>query len=408
MPPIYLDYNATTPIDPAVREAMVPFLEFTGCGNPSSAHALGRQAHRAVAAARAQVAAAVGADPDEIVFTGGGSEASNLAIKGVIFPLLFGLRGHHGCLRETLHGGWAGRLRSLFRRRLVGLHLITSVIEHPATLAPMRFLQDLGCRVTLLPVDHSGVVDLEALRRALRQPTALVSIMHSNNEVGTLQPIAEAAQLAHDHRALIHVDAAQSIGKVRVHVRELNVDLLTVAGHKFYAPKGVGALFVRRGIMLEPLLHGADHESGRRAGTENVLGVVGLGRAAELAAQSLPAATERLAQLRDRLWSELSARLGAKVVRHAVTAPCLPNTLNVSFLGQVGSELLARTPAIAASTGSACHEGQVTVSPVLTAMGVPPAVAQGAVRLSVGRFTMDHEIDAAVTALVESVLATSY
>jgi cysteine desulfurase len=377
MQPIYLDYNATTPIDPAVLEAMLPYLraEF---GNPSSAHVYGKAAHDAVDRARQQVADLLGAHPDEIIFTGGGSEASNHALKGVVFV----------------------KLRGIFGRWARDAHLITSAVEHPATLQPCEFLKRMGCRVTVLPVDRHGLVDPEAVRKALERSTTLVSIMHANNEVGTLQPIREIAQLAHARGVPVHTDAAQSLGKVAVNVDELGVDLLTVAGHKLYAPKGVGVLYVRRGVKLEPFIHGAGHEGGRRAGTENVPYVVGLGKACELARQSLPQATERLRRLRDRLWERLRAGLGENVVLNGHLERRLPNTLNVNFVGHIGSELLAKVPEVAASTGSACHEGHVTVSPVLCAMGVPPQLSRGALRLSVGRFTTEEEVDRAAGALV--------
>jgi cysteine desulfurase len=411
MPAIYLDYNATTPIDPAVVEAMLPYLR-EHHGNPSSTHAYGKTAHDAIDLARQQVAELLGAKPAEIVFTGGGSEASNQAIKGVTFPRLFGTSGStQACLRDALHGGFGARLRGLFRSSATSIHLITSGVEHPATLRPLAFLRELGCQVTILPVDGHGVVDLDAMKRALQQPTLLVSIMHSNNEVGTLQPIREIAQLAHQHGALIHTDAAQSLGKLPVNVRELGVDFLTVAGHKLYAPKGVGVLFVREGLTLEPLIHGAGHESGRRAGTENVPYIVALGKACELARQSLSfarpydwgpegvTATGKLRNLRDRLWRLLQEKLGKNVVLNGHPTERLPNTLNVNFRGWIGSELLAACPEIAASTGSACHEGHVTLSPVLVAMGVPPELGCGAVRLSVGRFTTQEEVDRAAEEL---------
>jgi cysteine desulfurase len=384
MMPIYLDYNATTPLDPAVVEAMLPYLhkEF---GNPSSAHAYGKAAHKAVERARQQVAELLGAHPEEIVFTGGGSEASNHALKGVVFA----------------------KLRGFFGRWARGAHLITSAVEHPATLQPCEFLKRLGCRVTVLPVDRHGLVDPAAVRKALDRSTTLVSVMHANNEVGTLQPIREIAALARERGVPLHTDAAQSLGKVPVNVDELGVDLLTVAGHKLYAPKGVGVLYVRRGVNLEPLIHGAGHEGGRRAGTENVPYVVALGKACELARQSLPEATERLRRLRDRLWERLHTGLGEDVVPNGHPERRLPNTLNVSFLGHLGAELLAKVPEVAASTGSACHEGQVTCSPVLQAMGVPPPLARGAVRLSVGRFTTEEEIDRAAAALVRAARAPS-
>jgi len=372
--PIYLDYNATTPLDPAVVDAIEPFLS-ERFGNPSSAHAYGRIARDAVERARAQVAMLLGADSGEIVFTGGGSEASNLALKGVFFA-------------------------ALAKSSAQDLHIITSAVEHPATLEPCVFLERIGCRVTVLPVDRHGVVELDALRRALRQGATLVSIMHANNEVGTIQPIREIAALAHEHGALMHTDAAQSTGKIAVNARDLDVDLLSIAGHKLYAPKGIGALYVRDGLALEPLIHGAGHERGRRAGTENVPYIVGLGAACEAAARSLPAATDRLRELRDKLWQLLQDGLGERITLNGHSERRLPNTLNVSVADCVGADLLDAIPDIAASTGSACHEGLVTLSPVLAAMGVPPEIGRGAVRLSVGRFTIESEVTEAARLLV--------
>jgi cysteine desulfurase len=325
--------------------------------------------------ARAQVAGLLGAEPAEIVFTGGGSEASNLAIKGVCFT-------------------------ALGKSPADELHIVTSAVEHPATLEPCAFLERLGVRITRVPVDRYGVVDLDALRAALQRPTVLVSIMQAQNEVGTLEPIREIAALTHAQGALVHTDAAQSAGKVAVDVNELGVDLLTLAGHKLYAPKGVGALYVREGLALEPLIHGAGHESGRRAGTENVAYLVGLGVACDVARRALPAATVTLARLRDRLWGQLRAGLGDRVVLNGHPERRLPNTLNVGFLGHVGAELLAAVPEIAASTGSACHEGDVQLSPVLAAMRLPAENARGSVRLSLGRFTTTEQVDRAAEALV--------
>jgi len=375
--PIYLDYNATTPLDPAVVDAMLPFLQ-SGFGNPSSTHAYGQTAHAAVDAARAQLAALIGAEPDEIVFAGGGSEASNHAIKGTIFARMTGL--------------W----NRLFAK---DAHIITSAVEHPATLQPCEFLKRFGCSVSLLPVDGTGQVDPDGVRKAITRKTALITIMHSNNEVGTLQPIREIAAIARERGIPIHTDAAQSVGKLPVNVGELGVDLMSIAGHKLYAPKGVGALFVRRGVKVENLIHGAGHESGRRAGTENVPYIVGIGNAAEVARQSLPAATERLRLLRDRLEQRLHERLGERIVLNGHRELRLPNTLNVDFVGCVGAGLLAKVPEVAASTGSACHEGQIHQSPVLCAMGVKPEIGRGAVRLSVGRFTTEDEIDRAAECL---------
>jgi cysteine desulfurase len=377
MPPIYLDYNATTPIDPAVLDAMLPFLR-THFGNPSSTHVYGKTAHDAIERARAEVAALLGAKPGEILFTSGGTEASNHAIKGVVFA----------------------RMQSLFARFFAAPHIITSAIEHLATLQPCEFLRKLGCKITLLPVDGVGMIDPDAVRRAITSQTALVSVMHANNEVGTLQPIRDIARIAKERGVLMHIDAAQSLGKVSVDVNELGVDLLSVAGHKLYAPKGVGVLFVREGVKLEPYMHGAGHEGGRRAGTENTPYVVALGKACEIARESLPGATTKLRQLRDRLHDRLQAALGDKIVLNGHPELRLPNTLNVNFVGQVGADFLQRVPEIAASTGSACHEGSITQSPVLCAMRVPPEIGKGAVRLSVGRFTTEEEIERAAEALI--------
>jgi cysteine desulfurase len=384
--PIYLDYNATTPIDPAVVEAMLPYLhrEF---GNPSSSHDLGKRAHDAVEAARVRVAALLGAHADEVIFTSGGTEASNHAIKGTVFA--------------RMTGGFTGLVGRLFGHK--GAHLIISEVEHPATAMPAEFLRKLGCRVTVVPVDGKGLVDPDAVKRSLTRDTALVSVMHANNEVGTLQPIHAISEHTRAAGVLLHTDAAQSLGKLPFTVDELGVDLLTVAGHKLYAPKGVGALYLRRGVALENFLHGAGHEAGRRAGTENVPYVVGLGTACAIARDSLPEAAFRLQSLRDRLWARLAGALGERVVLNGHPNHRLPNTLNASFLGHVGAELLARIPDLAASTGSACHEGKVSRSPVLCAMGVPLEVNHGAVRLTVGRFTTEPEIDRAAELLVRAV-----
>jgi cysteine desulfurase len=379
MTPIYLDYNATTPLDPAVVEAMLPYLR-EHYGNPSSTHSLGKTAHDAVERARQQVAEMLGAQPDEIVFTGGGTEASNLALKGSVFA----------------------KLRGFFGRWARGAHIIISSIEHPATAQPCDFLKRLGCRATVVPVDRQGIVDPDAVRKALERGTTLVSIMHSNNEVGTLQPIKEIATLTRQRGVLLHTDAAQSLGKVTVDVNDLGVDLLTLAGHKLYAPKGVGVLYVRRGVSLEPLVHGAGHEGGRRAGTENVAYLVGLGAACAIARRGLLEATRKLRALRDRLWQRLRDGLGECIVLNGHPEKRLPNTLNTSFVGHIGAELLEKVPEIAASTGSACHEGKISLSPVLCAMGVPPEIGRGALRLTVGRFTTEEQVDQAAELLVHA------
>src|SRR6516164_3506391 len=358
---VYLDYNASTPIDPVVAAAMRPFLE-DHYGNPSSGHWASIEAKAALEVARAQVAALLGCHDDEIVFTSGGSEANNLAFKGVFFAL-----------------------------RDKGDHIITTRIEHPAIIEPCRFLEHLGARVTYLPVDGTGRIDPNDLREAITPRTILVSIMHANNEVGTIEPIEDCARIAREHGVVFHTDAAQSAGKVPTNVNELGVDLLSIAGHKIYAPKGVGVLFVRRGVRLEPLIHGAGHEGGRRAGTESALLAVGLGKACELARDLGP--MEQVRALRDHFWQELLNRFGNRVVLNGHPTHRLPNTLNVSLVGLIGAEILARLDGIAASTGSACHSGRIELSPVLEAMGVAPEVGMGAVRFSLGRTTTQDEIE---------------
>ena len=367
--PIYLDYNATTPVAPEVVDAIEPYLR-VHFGNPSSSHVYGRRAQEAVARARAQVEKLIGALPGEIVFTGCATEANNLAVLGVA--------------------------RALRDR---GRHLVTSAVEHPAIAAPIAHLAAGGWEVTVLPVDGSGRVDPADLAAALRDDTVLVSVMHANNEVGSVQPIAELAALVRARGILFHTDAAQSVGKVSVDVDELGVDLLTLAGHKFYAPKGVGALYVRSGTPLQPVLFGAGHEHGLRPGTENVPHIVGLGAAAELARHRLPAITERLRERRDALHDRLAWGIpGLQLNGHPEHR--LPNTLNLSFPGVDGRELLARTPQIAASVGSACHEESEAVSGVLGAMGVDALRAKGAVRLSLGEGTTAAEIDIAAQVLL--------
>ena len=370
MRPIYLDYNASAPVDPAVAEAMRPFLD-GAFGNPSSGHWASAPAKAALERARGQVAALLGAAPDEIVFTSGGSEANNLAIEGTFFTL---------------------------NRR--GTHIITSAIEHPAVLAPCRFLERFGASVTYVPVDGTGLVDPEDIRRAVTPQTLLISIMHANNEVGTIQPIAEIAMIARQRGIRFHTDAAQSVGKIPTKVDELGVDMLTIAGHKLYAPKGVGALYVRRGLELEPLIHGAGHESGRRAGTESALLAVGLGTACAMAADF--ASMDRIRALRDRLWKALEDEFGDGVALNGHHTRRLPNTLNVSFVGRIGADILSQLRDVAASTGSACHSGRIELSPVLAAMRVPERIGMGAIRFSLGSYTTSDEIDDVVARLAAS------
>jgi cysteine desulfurase len=365
--PIYLDYNATTPVLPEVVEAMLPYLR-EHAGNPSSSHVFGRRARAAVDGAREQVAALLGCASEEILFTSGGTEANNLAIRGV--TELSAKRGQ----------------------------VVTSIIEHPATSAPCSWLERHGWRVSRLQAGRDGRVGLEQLTDRIGAETTLVTVMHSNNETGVLQPIAAIATAAHAAGALVHTDAAQSVGKIRVDVRALDVDLLSVAGHKLYAPKGVGALYVRRGTPLAPFTLGAGHERGLRPGTENVAGIAGLGAACDAARRSLDPAGARMSALRDRLWTLLIGHVPGLTLNGHVEDR-LPNTLNVCFPQVSGTSLLAATPKVAASTGSACHDGNVAPSSVLLAMGVPAAEATGSVRLSLGRPTTDEEIECAADAL---------
>lgn len=367
--PIYLDYNATTPIAPEVAAAMRPWFE-DQFGNPSSSHVYGQQARKAVAHARESVAALIGARTDEIVFTGSATEANNLALLGV------------------------ARAMAPHKR-----HLIVSAIEHPAVMQPALHLRDAGWDVTVLPVDEFGHIALDELRATLRPDTALVSVMHANNEVGTIHPVAGIATLVRANGSLMHTDAAQSAGKVALDVAALGVDLLTLAGHKFYGPKGIGALYVRRGTPLKPILFGADQEHGLRPGTENVALIVGAGETARLASSRLPHATAHLASLRDDLHRRLAEGApGLLLNGHPVQR--LPNTLHVSFPFVSGRDLLAATADVAASIGSACHSEADAVSGVLAAMGCDAARARGAVRLSVGFPTSAREIDRAATSLI--------
>jgi cysteine desulfurase len=372
---IYLDYNATTPLAPEVAHAMRKLLE-SAFGNPSSGHWAGTAARQVVEEARGRVAGLVNAAPGEIVFTSGGSEANNTALKGAFFA----------------RGG-------------PGTHIVTTAVEHPAVLVPCRYLERFGAEVTVLPVDGHGRVDPDDLRRAMTPRTVLVSIMHANNEVGTIQPIAECAEIVRGHGALFHVDAAQSIGKLPVDVEALGVDLLSLAGHKFYAPKGVGALYVRRGVELDPLIHGAGHEHGRRAGTESAILTAALGQASVLARDL--SLRQGIEALRDRFWASLRERFGDGVVLNGHPEHRLPNTLNVSFVGRVGADILAAMPHVAASTGSACHSGRVELSPVLEAMGVAPEAGMGAIRFSLGRSTTNDEVVATVSALIGALERSS-
>ena len=368
--PIYLDHNATTPVLPEVVDAMLPYLR-EHFGNPSSSHVYGQRAQQAVARARAQVATLLGCDDDEVIFTSGGTEANNLAIRGVT--------------------------EACGERR----HVVTSAIEHPATERPCRWLERHGWRVTRTGVDRHGMARLDEARAAIGGDTALVTVMHSNNETGVLQPIAEIARIARAHGAIVHTDAAQSVGKVTIDVRPLGVDLLSVAGHKLYAPKGVGALYVKRGTPLHPFALGAGHEWGLRPGTENVASIVGLGMACEIAGRDMQPTSAAMRRLSDELWAHLETSVPG-IQLNGDRALRLPNTLNVRFPGVTGDAVLAAAPEIAASTGSACHAGRESASAVVLAMGVAPDEAIGSVRLTLGRGTTKDDVMRAAESLVRS------
>lgn len=381
---IYLDYNATTPIDPRVADAMQPCL--TGCqGNPSSGHRAGREARAQVDRAREAVAKCIGASADEIVFTSGGSESNNLALRGHIASLP---RGHGP--RDSTH------------------HVITSAIEHPAVLEVVRALEDQGrIRLTIVDVDAAGRVRPENVQRALTDDTVLVSIMLANNETGALQPVQEVARTCKARGVTVHTDAAQAVGKIPVDVDALGVDMLTIAGHKLYAPKGVGALYVRHGTKLEPVIRGANHERGLRAGTENVLGLTGLGAACALLDDGLGSEMERVRDLRDRLQSMLTSGHPSAVI-NGPQDDRLPNTLSIALVGVDADRLLASlTEQVAASAGAACHAGDVKMSTVLSAMGVSSAVGRATLRLSVGRFTTEADIDRAAGLILAAAASLS-
>src|SRR5438067_5010071 len=371
MTQIYLDFNATTPIAPAVAEAMRQAIDGP-FGNPSSDHWAGRAAKEALERARAQIASLLRCDPSEVVLTSGCTEANNLALKGIVFA------------------------------RGTSAHIITTEVEHPSILNVCRFLERQGAAVTYLRVDGFGRVDPDEVRRAVTRSTVLISVMAANNEVGTMQPIAEIGRIAAELDGVVfHSDAAQATGKIPTNVDDLGVSLLSIAGHKFYAPKGAGALYVRSGTAFDSLLHGASHEMGRRAGTESVVLAAALGTACELA-QAQPW-SDRARELRDRFWISLRDAFGDRVTLNGHPTERLPNTLNVSFAGCSGTAILRAMPDVAALCGSACHSGDETPSSVLTAMGVPPALALGAIRFSLGRTTTAEEIDFAVQRLREVV-----
>lgn len=369
---IYLDYSATTPTDPLVLEAMEPYL-LTEFGNPSSSHSMGQRARAAVEFARGQVAGLLHCLPEEIIFTSGGSEANNLALKGIA--------------AKSAHRGQ---------------HIIISSVEHPAITQVAYYLKQQGFRISFLPVNDQGVVNPADLEEIITSKTILVSVMHANNEIGSIQPIRELADIAHRAGAVFHTDAAQSVSKVPVHVDELGCDLLSVAGHKLYAPKGVGVLYKKKGLILEPLIHGADHEGGQRAGTENVTQIVGLGKAAEIADQSLLEEMQLLGHLRDRLQASLKQACPEMRINASMTQR-LPNTLSVSFLDLSALDIMAGLEHLMVSAGAACHSGDGKGSGVLEAMGVPLAYQLGTLRISLGRFCDEAMVKRASVMLIDTI-----
>ena len=367
---IYLDYNATTPVDPAVAEAMEPYIK-SQFGNPGSAHVIGMISAEAVRTARKKIADLLNAQNGRIVFTGCATEANNLAIKGVA---------------EALQDK--------------GRHIITTTVEHPSVLAPIRYLEKFGWEITYLAVDADGMIQPDHLAQAIRKDTVLVSIMHANNETGTIFPIEELSGMVRQKGILFHTDAAQTIGKIEVDVQKLGVDLLTVAGHKFYAPKGVGALYIRAGTLIEPLIHGGGQEDGFRSGTENVIHIVGMGVAAMIAKERLNEDEQRIRLMRDALYDSIFGEMDVQLIGHPKLR--LPNTLNLAFLDCKGERIQQGAPDVATSLGAACHDRHVTMSPVLAAMGIDPEIAKGSIRISLGRFTTDEEIAKAAAMLVDS------
>jgi cysteine desulfurase len=369
---IYLDYNATTPIDPMVFEAMEPFYH-SHFGNASSNHSLGNYNRQAIDFAREQVAGLLGCQQEDIIFTSGGSESNNMALKGIAS-----------------------------RRADQGQHIIVSKVEHPAILNVVQYLQHQGFRITYLPVDGQGVVRADDLEEIITSKTILVSVMHANNEIGSIQPINELAEVAHAAGAVFHTDAAQSVGKIPVDVSDLGCDLLSLAGHKLYAPKGVGAIYIKGGVDLEPLIHGANHENGMRAGTENVAQIVGLGMAAEIASQKLESEMLRQQNLRDRLQASLKQAF-PEIRVNAGNTQRLPNTLSVSFAELNALDILANLDEVLLSAGAACHSADGKGSGVLEAMHIPLNYQLGTIRISLGRFCDEAQVQQASAILIKRI-----
>ncbi|HAY70521.1 MAG TPA: bifunctional IscS subfamily cysteine desulfurase/selenide, water dikinase SelD, partial [Saprospirales bacterium] len=369
---IYLDYNASTPLDKAVIEAMKPVLEMS-YGNPSSMHKVGMEAKMLVEKARMQVAGLIHCDPSEIIFTSGGTESNNFAIKGAAFA-----------------------------HKEKGNHIITSAIEHPAVMEVCHYLEKNGFLLTVVEADEYGLIDPAKIEAAIRPETILISVMHANNEIGTIQDIAAIAKIAHEHQILMHCDAAQSAGKIATDIKNLGVDLMSIAGHKLYAPKGVGALYIKSGTRLEKLMHGANHEQNLRAGTENVLEIVGFGKACELAGKGLEHFGKHTLSLREKLYEGLKNAL-PEIKRNGHIEKSLPNTLSISFPGIEANTLVSRLEHIAVSAGAACHAEHIDVSDVLKALKIPVQYAMGTIRFSLGKFTTEEEINQAIEQIIPVV-----
>jgi cysteine desulfurase NifS len=372
MKPIYLDYNATTPISKEVADAMRPYLDVY-FGNPSSSHFYGMQTKQAVEKARKQIARMLNCQASEIVFTSGGTESNNYAIKGIALA-----------------------------NKEKGNHIITSSIEHPAVIEVCKYLEQQGFEITYIPVDNQGLVDTTEVEKAIKPTTILISIMHANNEVGSIQAIAEIGAVAKKHGVIMHTDAAQSLGKIKADVQAMNVDLLSIAGHKLYAPKGIGALYIRKGIVLEKLIHGADHERNLRAGTENVLEIVGLGKACEVAHNNLEENATHYQTMRDYFHNILQESL-PQIRLNGPKDKRLPNTLNISFPKIEANTLIAKMPGIAASAGAACHSSGISVSQVIKAMGIPVDYAMGTIRFSTGRYNTKDQLKIAANMVIMAV-----
>jgi len=372
--PVYLDYNATTPVDPEVVKEMIPYIE-SYYGNPSSSYSIGRSNKEAIEKARGQVAELISCEPEEIYFTSCATESNNLAIKGIAFA-----------------------------NKDKGRHIITSSIEHPAVTEVCKYLGSQGFEITVLPVDQYGRVDPGQVKDAIRQDTILITIMHANNEIGTIQPLDEIGVIAREKKIVFHTDASQSVGKIETDVNKLGVDLLTIAGHKLYAPKGIGALYIRKGTLIENLMHGAGQEKGIRPGTENVIHTVGLGKACEIALRDFKQNQQNMMVSRDRLLDGLVSGFGDKVHINSNLDNCLPNTLSVAF-GNVSAHELASfiSSDVLISTGSACHSGETTISSVLQAMNLDFRTAAATVRISTGKNSTEEEIDFTIEVLINAI-----